>query len=118
MGEEIRINLRLDGDMAKRFSEIKENLGLKNDTEIVRSLINWYYHAHETELRPKLEHWNLNENGVSITDRQLNRIIQVWFKPDRIWCEYDESSDCKHVDFALDLPEVQEILRKKGWKPK
>jgi hypothetical protein len=27
-----------------------------------------------------------------------------------------ESNNCRHVKFALNLPEVQEILQKKGWK--
>jgi len=65
---------------------------------------------------PQLEHYNLNEKGVLILDRSLDRIIQVYFKPDRVLCEYDETNDCRHVQFALELPEVQELLRKRGWK--
>jgi len=55
---------------------------------------------------------------VQIVDRQLNRIVHVFFKPNKVFCDYDESGDCKHVDFAMELPEVKEILKKKGWKPK
>jgi len=122
MKEELRIYLRADGDIAKRFWRIKEQLGLKNDTEVVRSLINWYWREHQEKLQPPLEHFNISEHGVSILDRTLadatsrGRIIDVYFKPDKVWCEYCESSKCQHVKFALELPEVQKILRTKGWK--
>ena len=73
---------------------------------------------------PQLEHFNLSEHGVRILDRTLanqvckGRIIDVYFKPDSVWCEYCQSSKCRHVKFALDTPEVQDILHKKGWKIK
>ena len=73
------------------------------------------------ELSP-LEHFNLSEEGVRILDRTLanktsrGRIIDVYFKPDKVSCDYCQSRRCNHVKFALSLPEVQKILHKKGWK--
>ena len=122
MADELRIYLRAEGEIVERFLRIKEHMGLKNDTEVVRSLINWYWKEHQKEFEPQLEPFNLNENGVHILDRTLpdknsrGRIIDVQFKPDRVWCEFCQSPACQHVRFALNLPEVQEILRKKGWK--
>jgi len=119
---ERRVYLRMDGDVAEKFQRIKEQMGLKNDTEVLRMLINWYWKQHQDELQPPLEHFNLGEEGVRILDRTLadyrtrGRIVDVYFKPDRAWCEYCESSKCRHVKYALSLPEVREILRKKGWK--
>jgi hypothetical protein len=122
MEDELRIYLRAEGEIVRRFLRIKEHLGLKNDTEVVRSLINWYWNQNSEKLQPNFEHFNISEHGVRILDRTLadknsrGRIIDVYFKPDRIWCDYCQSAACQHVKFALDLPEVQEILRKKGWK--
>ena len=71
----------------------------------------------------RMEHFNFGEDGVRILDPSLatpnspkGRIIDVYFKQKKIFCEYDESSDCRHVKYALGLPVVQEILKKKGWK--
>jgi hypothetical protein len=70
---------------------------------------------------PALEHFNIDEDGVRILDRNLankvssGRIIDVYFKPDLVWCDYCQSSNCRHIKFALDLSAVQEILSKKGW---
>jgi len=119
--EPIRIALNLEGDMAKRFQVVKKKWGLEANTDVIRMLITWYYDQLPVE-RPTLEHLNLNEQGILIKDRSLEppqgRLIQVFFKDGKAWCEYDEADNCRHVDFALELPEVQEILKKKGWKPK
>ena len=71
---------------------------------------------------PPLEHFNVDEQGVRILDRTLatktsgGRIIDVYFKPDSVWCDYCQSNSCRHTRFALELPAVQETLDKKGWK--
>ncbi|MEM3623555.1 MAG: ribbon-helix-helix domain-containing protein [Candidatus Bathyarchaeia archaeon] len=70
---------------------------------------------------PPLEHFNINENGVRILDRTLangysrGRIVDVYFKPDRIICEYCGTNNCRHVRFALKIPKVREILSQKDW---
>lgn len=73
-------------------------------------------------LPPPLEHFNLDENGIRILDHSLatsnspkGRIIDVYFKPNKALCEYDNSTSCRHVKFALGLPKVQKIFKKKGW---
>ena len=74
-----------------------------------------------SKLVPPLEHFNVNEEGARILDRTLavktttGRIIDIYFKPGNVWCDYCQSSSCRHIEFALDLPAVQEILNKKGW---
>lgn len=72
-----------------------------------------------------LEHFNLDEKGVKILDRSLGtpnspngRIIDVFFKPTGAWCGLDESASCRHVKFALSLLAVNQILERKGWKPR
>jgi len=74
-----------------------------------------------TPEQPQLEHFNISEQGVRILDRTLangysrGRIIDVYFKPDKVYCEYCGSEKCKHVEFALSIPKVREILTEKGW---
>jgi len=68
-----------------------------------------------------LEHFNVSEQGVRILDRTITngssrgRIIDVYFKPDKVLCEYCGTEDCRHVDFALNIPKVRRILNEKGW---
>lgn len=44
--KELKIYLRLDGEQAKVFQQIKRRFGVKNDTEVIRLLITWYYTEH------------------------------------------------------------------------
>jgi Arc/MetJ-type ribon-helix-helix transcriptional regulator len=99
--------------------------GYKSRAEFIKEAIRKRFEELKTsqpmpEL-PSLEHFNIDEEGVRILDRTLasktsrGRIIDVYFKPDNVWCDYCQSSSCQHVKFALDLPAVQEILNKKGW---
>jgi len=70
---------------------------------------------------PQLEHFNICETGVRILDRTLangysrGRIIDVYFKPNMIYCEYCRSDNCRHVEFALNIPKVRQILLEKNW---
>ena len=70
-----------------------------------------------------LEHFNIDEKGVKILDRTLKDersphgiIVEVHFKQGHGWCDYDNSNECRHTQFALSLPIVQDIFKKKGWK--
>jgi hypothetical protein len=71
---------------------------------------------------PTLEHFNIDEQGVRILDRSLanttsnGRIIDVYFRPDNAWCEYCQTTGCRHIEFALSIPEVRKIIIKKGWE--
>jgi len=74
---------------------------------------------------PPLEHFNLSEHGVRILDRSLangtsrGRIIDVYFKPEGVWCNHCQTSNCRHIQFALTVPAIQEVILKKreeGWK--
>ncbi|MCJ7759568.1 ribbon-helix-helix domain-containing protein [Candidatus Bathyarchaeota archaeon] len=73
---------------------------------------------------PPLEHFNISEHGVRVLDRTLGngtargRIIDVYFKPEKVLCEYCDSNSCRHVQFALSIPAVQKIMQEKGWKIK
>jgi len=112
----VRIRLDFNGSEADQFLSIKQHLGVKNDTEVVRVLINRYWRDHKEELKPTLQHFNLDEHGVMILDSSLNppRIIQVFFKPDGTAdCELCESKTCRHIQFALSIPKVAEILERR-----
>jgi hypothetical protein len=74
---------------------------------------------------PPLEHFNISENGVRILDRTIKngvsngRIIDVYFKPKGVWCDYCQASNCRHIKFALTVPKIRELTEKKrmeGWK--
>ena len=117
----VRLNVQLKGDAADRFIRIKKFLGLENDTEAIRSLITWYYNEYEEDLSgpPKtMWHLNLNGQGVLIWDPDIHKAVQITFTPKGIRCEQDGKENCKHIQFALSKPDIQDVIRarnKEGW---
>ena len=117
-----KLNVHLKGDVAEKFNRIKDFLGLEQDTEAIRALITWYYKQHEKDLSgpPKtMWHLNLNDQGVIIWDPFIQQGVQITFTPKGICCTYDDKDDCKHIQFALSQPKIQDAIRKKrkeGWK--
>jgi len=102
--------------------------GYKSRAEFIKEAIRKRFEELQTSQSitklPPLEHFNIDQDGVRILDRTLSskttsgRIIDVYFKPGSVWCEYCQKSNCQHTRFALELSEVQNILDKKGWNIK
>ena len=66
------------------------------------------------EYGPRLEHFNVYEDHVTIIDRSRKAIVNVYFR-NKPWCDLCEEHDCEHIRYALGIPKVIEILRKHGW---
>ncbi len=119
--------VRLPKELMKEIDQIikRGTRGYKSRSEFIKEALRKRFEelqiAQLTPQLPPLEHFNVDEEGVRILDRTLatkttnGRIIDIYFKPDSVWCDYCQSSSCQHIKFALELPVVQEILDKKGW---
>ncbi len=69
----------------------------------------------------RFSHINTFDNRVTIRDRKLNREVDINLKPlsgsgFEMICEVHESSNCEHVKYVRNLPDVLEELKQKGWK--
>jgi Arc/MetJ-type ribon-helix-helix transcriptional regulator len=119
------VTVKIPRDLIDEMDKLIGSLGFRSRGEIakeaIRQLLDHYKESLASPEPPKLEHFNICEEGVRVLDRSLanehskGRIIDIYFKPDNAWCEYCESTDCRHVKFALSLPEVRKILKEKGW---
>lgn len=121
--------VRLPEDLTDEMDNLLGEHGFRSRAEIAKEAIRELLRKYEklTRTLPRLEHYNIDNDGVRILDRTLatetspnGRIIDVYFKPQGIFCDYDQTACCDHVEFALNIPKVQEIIRelnkKEGWK--
>lgn len=65
---------------------------------------------------PILEHFNVNQDHVTVIDRKRRMFADVYFRNTRVYCELCEKENCEHVKYTLNLQKVQKALREKGWK--
>ena len=64
---------------------------------------------------PVLEHFNVNQDHVTVIDRRRRMFADVYFRNNHVYCELCKEENCEHVEYALNLPKVQKLLRQKGW---
>lgn len=115
-------------DMIENFIKVHSEMGYKSladfATDAIREKCEKLGVFNPQMIGPPLEHFNISERGVRVLDRTLGngtargRIIDVYFTPETVLCEYCDSSSCRHVQFALNIPAVQKIVQEKGWKHK
>jgi len=115
LSEPIKLYVRLKGNIASQFSQIKRYLGLENDTEVVRALISRYYREHQEELPPMIEHFNTYEDHITLRDHRIGRYVDIFARDGKLWCEQCEGSKCEHIEYALSVPEIIRVLEKRGW---
>ena len=65
---------------------------------------------------PKLEKVAVDDDRVVIKDNIKNRIAEVAVQNGELYCLLCEEKDCFHIGFVFSLPDVYEILSKKGIK--
>ena len=124
-------NIPLKKEFAERIQRLIEqnpDLGFRSVTQFIEDASRRRLEELEKQYankptKPPLEHFNLNEDGVIIIDRIIQpgkeRLIQIYFKPEGILCEYHNTNDCYHIRYAYTKEDIKKVLRKhykEGWK--
>jgi len=63
----------------------------------------------------RMEHYNVYGDHVTIYDRVLKNLADIYFQNERPYCDLCEASNCEHIEFALTLPKVINLLTDRGW---
>ena len=88
MSEESHVTIKIPKDLVDEMDRLKGQHGFRSRGEIAKEAIRkliFNYKGRYAE--PTLEHYNLNEYGGRVLDRSLNRIVDIFFRPEGIWCE-------------------------------
>lgn len=64
--------------------------------------------------QPALEHFNVNQDHVTVIDHKRRMFADVYFRNDHVYCELCGEEGCEHVRYALSLSKVQKALERKG----
>ena len=111
--------IKLPNDIVVEMDKLLGKHGFKSRSEIIKDALRELLSQYKMAEMPRFEHYNIDADGARITDRKLHMIADLYFKPEGIFCDLDKSNDCEHIDFALTVPAIQEVIRKKikeGWK--
>lgn len=62
---------------------------------------------------------NHDGNGVKVHDKKLGRVADVHITPKGIYCPLCDASNCEHIRYAIEQPDIQDLIkqkRKEGWR--
>ena len=63
---------------------------------------------------PKLELISIEEDRVIIKNKIENRIAEIVYQRDDLYCQLCEAKDCHCVGYVWSIPEIYEKLNSKG----
>ena len=63
---------------------------------------------------PKLELISIEEDRVIIKNKIENRIAEIVYQRDDLYCQLCEAKDCHCIGYAWSIPEIYEKLNSKG----
>jgi len=124
-GEQTSTSIRISSGLADAIDRFLKTdkaklLGFRFKSDVINAAVRDFLikYGFEVDLGPRFEHFNVYQDHVTIWDKKLKRLVDVYFngKPPYVWCSLCEESDCEHIKFALSLPKVLNTLKKRGWK--
>lgn len=65
----------------------------------------------------RFEHVSTLDDSIRILDSSLTpmgTIVTVSFKDESAWCSYCDETQCVHVQYAWSIPEIRDVLEKRG----
>ncbi len=100
-------------DKIQRIIESNPELGYKSVADFIVDAIR----RHPDYYNIRFEHFNVYEDHVTIFDKELKRLVDVYFSDRKpyVMCSLCEDSDCIHIRFTLSLEKVRKILKEKGF---
>jgi len=111
--------IKLPNDIVIEMDQLIGKHGFTSRAEIIKDALRELLTHHKNSDLPRFEHFNIDPDGARITDRKLHMIADIYFKPEGIFCDLDKTEKCEHIDFALTVPKIQDIIKQKtkeGWK--
>ena len=110
--------LRIPHDLMEELekfleSAVAKKTGFTSRTQVTTTAMREFLQRYSK----RFEHVNTYEDKVRILDNNIGRrgdIVTVQFKGKTAFCDYCESSDCIHVKYCWEIPQVAEVLRKHG----
>lgn len=116
MPEYTNISIKKEfADRIVKLIEANPDLGFRSIAQFLEDAARRRLEKLEAQKRV-MEHFNMYEDHITIRDHKVGQYIDIYAKNGVLWCEYCESNNCEHIQFASSVPEIKRALKKKGWK--
>ena len=122
--KKIYVDVNVPRELEPYLKEALENPEIQKELEIGRfrktysGLGTWIIQRFLVERTSfHFQHFKTYNGRAAIVDNKLRRLINIYPKLIAgelgFWCEYCDSTDCEHVEFARTVPEIMRLLKSK-----
>ena len=111
------VTVKIPKELSKEADKLIGKKGFKNKAEIVSEALRELLDQYGTDKHFQM--LNRTSDGVKVRDVRLGQVADIKITPEGIYCPICDASNCEHIRFALDQPEVKNLIlrkRKEGWK--
>lgn len=61
-------------------------------------------------IAPFLSIDSYEDNRITVKDVNAKVLVDVYYKDGKLWCEKDETTDCKHTQFVWMAPDIYKMI--------
>ncbi|MDR2699947.1 MAG: hypothetical protein LBC12_03950 [Nitrososphaerota archaeon] len=99
----------------KDFIKNHPEFGYRSAAQFLEDASRRHYEELQKQIKkqPRFEQINTDENGTKILDRYLHEVIQIYIKPHGITCDFDQTDKCDHIEYALTIQEIKDIIKQR-----
>ena len=115
--EEDYVTGRIPKELSEEADKLIGKKGFKNKAEIVSEALKELLDQYGANKHFQM--LNRTSDGVKVRDVKLGQVADIKITPEGIYCPICDASNCEHIRFAIDQPEVKNLIlrkRKEGWK--
>ena len=115
--EDDYVTVRIPKELSQEADKLIGKKGFKNKAEIVSEALKELLDQYGTDKHFQM--LNRTSDGVKIRDAKLGQVADIKITPEGIYCPICDASNCEHIRFAIDQPEIKNLIlrkRKEGWK--
>jgi metal-responsive CopG/Arc/MetJ family transcriptional regulator len=117
------VTIKIPIELVQEIDQRVGTSGYRSRAEITKQALREFMQRNPLpkieKILPRFEHLNMDATGAKIIDRQTKRIANIIIIPQGMHCDICDEHQCVHIDFALTVPDIQEVIREKlaeGWK--
>ena len=115
--EDDYVTVRIPKELSQEADKLIGKKGFKSKAEIVKVALRELLDNYGADKHFQM--LNRTSDGVKIRDVRLGQVADIKITPEGIYCPICDASNCEHIRFALDQPDIKNLIgrkKKEGWK--
>jgi len=115
--EDDYVTVRIPKELSEEADKLIGKKGFRSKAEIVKEALRELIDHYGADKHFQMLHHS--SDGVKVRDVRLGQVADIKISPEGIYCPICDASNCEHIRFALDQPDVKNLIRRKkkeGWK--